>query len=243
MEKIIAVLSFTGKAGKSTLTNNLFLPRMPGAQVFRLETINESGFSGVDELKMKGRDLEKLQKELIRVKSAIVDVGASNVESFVLALSQEADSHLDFDYFIVPIIAKSAAQTELSEALKTLTVLNGMGIAPEKIKVVFNRLDIEADLKDEAKVIFNFHKKNPIFTLNEKAVVHETPAFKALGIVKKSYEEMFNDKTDYRQKLRDTPTEKEKERETIVAMTRAQGTVKVLDRELNEVFFELFGKV
>jgi hypothetical protein len=241
MEKIIGVISFTGKAGKSTLTNNLLVPRMPGAQIFRLETINESGFSGSDELKMKGRDLEKLQKELTKVKSAVVDVGASNVESFILALSQEADSHLDFDCFIVPIIAKSAAQAELSEAIKTLTVLSGMGIPPEKIKVVFNRLEIDAELEDEAKVIFNFHKKSPIFTLNKKAVVHETPAFKALGVVKKSYMEMLNDKTDYRQKLRDTPLEKEKERELIVAMTRAQGTIKVLDSQLNEVFQELFG--
>jgi MinD-like ATPase involved in chromosome partitioning or flagellar assembly len=241
MQKVVCFVSYTGKVGKSTFTNNLFLPRMKDPMIFRLETINDSGLTKADELKLKGRDLEKLQKELSKVNSAVVDVGASNVESFMLALSQQDSAHFDFDLFVVPVIARAAAQAEMGEAIKTIQVLHGLGIPPEKIYVIFNRLEADADVEDEAKVIFNFHKKSPIFTLNKKAVVHETPAFKALSVVKKSYGEMLADDTDYRQKLRETPLEKEKERELIVALTRAQGTVKVLDRELNAVFSELFG--
>jgi len=241
MEKIVCFVSYTGKVGKSTTANNLFLPRMRDPRIFRLETINDSGLTHAEELKLKGRDLEKLQKELSKVNSAVVDVGASNVESFMLALSQQDSAHFDFDLFVIPVLARSAAQAEMGEAIKTIQVLNGLGIPPEKIYVIFNRLEPDADVEDEAKVIFNFHKKSPIFTINKKAVVHETPAFKALSVVKRSYSEMLGDDTDYRQKLRETPLENEKERELIVSLTRAQGTVKVLDRELNTVFHELFG--
>ncbi len=245
MEMKIAITSYTGKCGKSTVANNLLYPRMREAEMFRLETVNESGASGAeDEKKMKGRDLEKLQNGLSKTKSAIVDVGASNIESFILALHQQDDAHFDFDLFLVPVVASAAAQNEMSEAVKTLQVLAGMGIEAERIKVVFNKLPLDADLEDEVRVLLNFHKKNPIFTLNKNAVIHDSPAFKSLGTAKKSYVEMLADETDYRQKLKDIPYEPayEKERTATVALMRAQGYVKTLDREMNQVFEALFGE-
>lgn len=243
MEKIIAVLSFTGKVGKSTVSSYLLYPHMPEAKIIRLETINESGHSGADEeKKMKGRDLEKLQLALSKTKSAIVDVGSSNVESFVLALNQQGNAHLDFDYFVVPVEASAAKQNEIEEAVKTLSALAGMGIEPERIKVVFTKLLVDADLEEEMRILINFHKKNPIFTLDKNAVIHQTPAFKALGDVKKSFAEMLADKTDYRKAIKDIPLENEKDRAAVVKLMRAQGYVKTLELEMNQVFNVLFGE-
>lgn len=242
MEKIIAVLSFTGKVGKSTTSDNILLPRMPGAKMFRLETINESGNSGSkDEVKMKGRELDKLQLELSKTKSAIVDVGSSNVETFILALNQQGDSHLDFDYFIIPVEANSAKHNEIKEAIKTIETLAGIGIEPERIKVLFNKMHMDNELEDEMRVIFNYHKKNRNFTLNKDAVMHDTPAFKSLGEVKKSYAALLEDNTNYRDALKSIPLENEEERTAMVKLMRAQGYVKTIDKEFNSVFKALFG--
>jgi len=80
-EKNVAVVAITGKAGKTTIANDLLGPRMPTAKKFRLETINLSGRSDGEVMQLKGKDFIKLQNELSKTNSAIVDVGASNVES------------------------------------------------------------------------------------------------------------------------------------------------------------------
>jgi hypothetical protein len=244
MKSILATISYTGKAGKSTTANNLLFPRMENATMFRIETINESGISGAgdDEQKLKGREIEKLLKALSKTESAIVDIGTSNVESFVMALTQQPDSHRMFDYFIVPVEANAAKVNEFKEAVKTFTMLSKLGVDPERIKVVFNKLAPDSDIEDEMSRMFNFHKENPIFTLNKNAVIHDTQAFKSLADVKKTYEAMLADKTDYWKKLKETPLSEETERTNLVKMARAQGLVKGLNAELDGVFNAMFGK-
>lgn len=244
MQFIVATISYTGKAGKSTIANNLLFPRLDNPTMFRIETINESGMSGAGsaEQKMKGREIEKLFKALGKTQSAIVDIGTSNVESFVMALTQQPDSHRIFDYFVVPVEANAAKVNEFKEAVKTLTMLSKLGVGPERIKVVFNKLAPDNEIEEEMTRIFNFHKESPIFTLNKKAVIHDTQAFKALANAKKTYEEMLADKTDYWEKIKETPLAEENERTRLITMVRAQGLVKGLNAELDSVFNALFGK-
>lgn len=241
---IIATISFTGKVGKSSITNNLLDPRMENAKIIRIETINESGLSGTGsaEQKMKGRDIEKLFTELSKTESAIVDVGTSNVESFVLGLTQQPDSHRFFDFFVVPVEANAAKVNEFKEAVKTLTMLNRLGVEPERIKVVFNKLAPDCEIEDEMHRLFNFHKKSPIFTINRSAVIHDTQAFKALADAKKSYEEVLADKTDFWKILKETPLTEDAERTRLVKMARTQGLVRGLNTELDNVFNSMFGK-
>ena len=244
MKSIIATISYTGKAGKSTTANNLLFPRLENPKMFRIETINESGISGAgeEEQKMKGREIEKLLNALSKTESAIVDIGTSNVESFVMALTQQPDAHRIFDFFVVPIEANSAKVNEFKEAVKTLTMLQKLGIGPDRIKVVFNKLATDSLLEDEMKRVFNYHKQFPTFTLNKDAVIHDTQAFKALADVKLTYEAVLSDNTDYWKKLKETPLTEEVERTGIVKMARAQGLVKGLNKELDNVFLALFGK-
>lgn len=240
----LGTLSFTGKIGKSTISNALAFPRMPNASIIRLETINESGLSGSeDESKMKGRDLAKLEMELAKTVDAIVDVGASNVESFILALNSQYEAHLALDYFLVPVKANAHAQIEMQEAIKTIKALSLIGIEPERIKVVFNMLPPDGDVREECKLLFNMHKKEPIFTLNPEACIHETEAFSALASVKRSYTDMLADPVNYRQELAKIPMEKEKERTEMVKLIRAQGTVKMIEREMQTTWNALFGEV
>lgn len=237
-----AYISMTGKVGKSSLVNALEFPRMPNATIIRLETINESGISGCNkEIYLKGRDLGKLETELAKVEDAIVDVGASNVETFLLALNSQFESHLAFDYFIVPVLARASAKIEMSEAISTLQTLSKMEIEPERIKVIFNRLPKDSSVADECKPLMVLHKKTPIFSLEPESFVYETEAFAALGAIDKAYVDMLNDERNYRQELSKIPMEKERERTEMVKWIRAQGTVKMLERELSAAYQALFG--
>lgn len=239
----IANLAFTGKVGKSTLCNTFAYPRMQDATIIRMETINDSGLSGAKkEIIIKGRDLGKLEMELAKTNEAIVDVGASNVEAFMLALNAQFESHYVVDYFVVPVKADAKAQVEMGETMKTLHALSALGIEPERIKVLFNRLPVDADVEEECKALIAMHKKMPIFTLNTSAVIHESEAFAALATAKKSYLEMLADPANYRQELNKIPLENEKERTDMVKLIRAQGTVKMLDREMQAAWDALFGK-
>ena len=242
MNMIVAVTSPTGKLGKSTICNNLLLPRMPDAMYIQLETVNLSGINDASEaFKLKGREIDKLQNKLANTKSAVVDVGASNFESFLLALTQQEGAHLDFDYFLVPIEANSSKLLETDEAIITINALAALGVGPERIKVVFNKLAVDSDVEEETRKIFNFHRKEKKFTLNRSATIHHTPAFKALGEVKKTYGEMLADKNDYRAILKGIPIEQSAERLAIVKLMRAQGCLNTIHNEFNNVFFELFG--
>lgn len=244
MEKIIAVLSFTGKVGKSVVSDNLLLPRMKNVMRFRIETINESGgdFESKDGIiYLKGREIPKLQNHMASTKSAIVDVGASNVEAFMLGLNQEADSHFGFDCFLVPIEANYLKHNEMLEAIKTIKALTVMGVEPTRIKVIFNKLANDSNVEEEAAPIFKFHKAEKSFTLNQKAVIHETPAFKAFAEAKKSYVEMISDDTNYRQQQTDTPLDDMAKRLQLTKMMRAQGSAKTLNREFDLAFNALFG--
>lgn len=240
MNKTVAITSITGKVGKSTTGDHLLQPQMPNAKYFRLETQNLSDDTGVDVEKMKGKDLEKLQIGLGLTSSAIVDVGASNIESFLLALKASGNGQLDFDYFVVPIKAIAAEQTLIKEAIKTIEMLSALGIEPRRIRLLFNRLPAESDIMEEMAIMFNYHKKSPIFTINKNAVIHETPAFAALAKAKKTYGEMLLDKTDYRKMISDTPIELVKERTELVMLKRAQGAVAAIDIEMKQVFEALF---
>jgi hypothetical protein len=243
LKALIALVSYTGKSGKSTTGNNLLYPRMHEPSVFRIETINESGLSGAgeNEQKLKGRDIEKLLSALSKTDCAIVDVGTSNVEAFFLALAQQPDAHRIFDFFVVPIEANAAKVNEFKESVKTLTMLNKLGVESERIKVVFNKLATDSLIEDEMTRIFNFHKQYPIFSLRKNAVIHETQAFKALADAKKTYDEILGDQTDYWSLLKNTPVAEEVERTRLVKMARTQGLIKGLHTELDCVFNALFG--
>lgn len=240
----IAFVSFTGKVGKSSLCNTLAYPHMPEATIIRMETINDSGLAGAKkEIIIKGGNMAQLELELAKVKDAIVDVGASNIESFMHALNSQYESHLALDFFVVPVKADARAQSEMGETMKTIQALNVIGIEPDRIKVVFNRLAPNEDVEEECKSLFNFHKKMPIFTINPNAVIHETEAFSTLTLVKKPYLEMLSDTRNYRKEMDLIPLENEKERTNMVKWIRAQGTVKVLDREMKAAWSALFGEL
>ncbi|WP_349283167.1 hypothetical protein [Polaromonas hydrogenivorans] len=240
MKKIVCVLALTGKVGKSTFVNNVLAPRMPNAKIYRLETINLSGMSETEVVKMKGQDIVKLQNELAKVNSGIIDVGASNVEAFMLALAQQPGAHRDYDYFIIPIEATDKKSDAIDEFLSLVELLNKQGVEPERIKVLFNKLAVNDDLEYEMRKIIKAHQMDGFFTLDKRAVIHNSPAFAALSEVKKTFSVMCGDTSDYRSEFRATPIENEARRLELTKLMRAQSSVKPVLTEFDTVFEVLF---
>jgi len=113
----IAVINFSGNVGKSTIARHLLAPRMPGASVVSVESINADSAS---EKTIRGTAFGQLQQDLQMEHSAIVDVGASNVEQFLALMRQYDESHDDYDLFIVPTVPAPKQQKDTFECVREL---------------------------------------------------------------------------------------------------------------------------
>ena len=76
----IAVINFSGNVGKTTIARHLLLPRIDGAELFSVESLNAADGEGHA---MRGRQFGELQELLQTMDSAVVDIGASNVEELL----------------------------------------------------------------------------------------------------------------------------------------------------------------
>lgn len=232
----IAVINFSGNPGKTTLVENLLAPRMQAAR-FRVETINAGAGGNSEAENLKGKDFGGLQEELMLLDSAIVDVGASNVEEFIKQMGQFCGSHEEFDCFLVPTVSEKKQQID---TINTIETLAGLGVPPKKIRVVFNKVELE-DANDVARifsVIFGLHAESKCFTLRPQAVVFRNEIFERLHTIKKSVAEIVEDKTDYRAMLREAIDEEAKAH--AVSMISAQRLAKSAQKNLDDVYMALF---
>ena len=92
----VAVINFSGNVGKTTVARQLLAPRIAGAKVIAIESINaDDGQTRA----LRGRQFGELQEYLHTVDNVVVDIGASNVEDLLALMRRYRGSHEDFDYF------------------------------------------------------------------------------------------------------------------------------------------------
>ncbi len=234
----IVVLNYSGNVGKSTLCNALLSPRMPNAKIFRIESINDSGISNAQEEKLRGSQFRKLMQEILMTEDAIIDVGTSNVEEFILMMMEYDGAHEDFDYFIVPVLADNKAVKEAQDSIKTIQTLHKIGVDKNKMMLIFNRLDKRLELNDEAGVMLNFHKKEKMFHLCPDAIVYNSELWLGLAKTKQSFYTVVQDKSDYKTLL--AQEKNEKKREDIIHKWTTQRAARTVEKNMNDVFFALF---
>ena len=107
----VAVMNFSGNVGKTTVAGHLLKPRMGNAPIFSIESINAGADAdGLEVEKMKGKKFGELVDEIMPMDSAIIDVGASNVEDFLKLMQQYDGSHEEFDFFVIPVVKEKKVQ-------------------------------------------------------------------------------------------------------------------------------------
>lgn len=232
----VAVLNFSGNVGKTTVAGHLLKPRMANAPVFSIESINTGADAdGIEVEKMKGKKFGDLIDELMVLESAIIDVGASNVEDFLKLMLQYAGSHEEFDYFVIPVVKEKKQQ---SDTVNTIRTLQKIGIDKKKIRLVFNKVEIDDSVPDDFASFFGLAEVEKSFIIRPEAVIYSNEVFERLKSVSKSLGEITADTTDYRAKLRVATDDAEKQ--TCINMVALKRLAVTANKNLDDVFKVLF---
>ncbi len=191
----VCVINFSGNVGKSTVAAHLLKPRMTNAALFSVESLNNDAASdGVDVETYKGKKYKDLQEQIFLLEDAIVDVGASNVEDFYSLMSKYRSSNREFDYYIVPTVKE---KKQSMDTVATIKALFALGIPKRKIRVVFNKVELDEDIKEEFEPVFTLTEAHKSFTVYEECVIYNNEAFdecKELGL---PLADLVADETDY----------------------------------------------
>ena len=155
----IAVINFSGNVGKTTVARHLLLPRMPGARVISIESINADQDQDPQEHVIRGRQFAELQEYLQVGEDVVVDIGASNVEELLALMRRYRGSHEDFDYFIVPTVPAGKQQ---QDTIATLAELSRIGILSEKVRIVFNMVEDGSDIQRVFDPVLAFVSSSPV---------------------------------------------------------------------------------
>lgn len=234
----IAVINFSGNVGKTTVASHMLKPRMNDAKIYSIESLNvDATADGHQVEKIKGKRFGELQDQLMQTDNAIVDVGASNVEDFLKMMQQYHGSHEEFDYFVVPTVKENKVQ---ADTVNTIRALNKLGIPKSKIRMVFNKVDVDENVQEDFPAMFGLAESEDSFTLRPAAVIYSNEIFERLKTVGKSLGEVTADATDYRAKLRSATTDDEKE--FCVRMVAMQRLAVTANKNLDDTYKAMFKK-
>lgn len=228
----VAVINFSGNVGKSTVARHLLAPRMNGATVVPVESINSDGTQ--DEA-IKGKQFGELQEALMLLDDAVVDVGASNVEDFVNLMKQYKGSHEDFDYFVIPTVPKNK---QMRDTISTIDALADIGVPAKKIRLVFNMLEIDDVPERVFAGLFEYHTASKSFTLRPDAVIHVNDIYGKLKGAEQGIKDILNDPTDYKEKIKTAKDSEEKLH--FAQMVGIKRLAAGVTEELDAVFKTLF---
>lgn len=232
MQARICVMSFSGNVGKSTIARHLLVPRIKDAEIIAIETINSDALEGGEVA--KGNQWGQIQEFLMTADSAIVDVGASNVETLTKLMKQYEGSHEEFDFFVLPVTPDVKQQ---KDTIATIEMLASLGVTAKKIRIIFNRVEDESELENQFAGLINYGKTTKRCKVCAKPVLFN----ELYGKVKDgkiTAAALAEDQTDYRAGLRSAQTEEEKDH--CKQMISLQRLAKSANRNLDEVFAELF---
>lgn len=232
----IAVMNFSGNVGKTTVAGHLLKPRMGDAPIFSIESLNiDASADGLDVEKMKGKRFGDLQEQLMMLDNAIIDVGASNVEEFLKMMQQYDGSHEEFDFFLIPVVKEKKQQ---GDTVNTIRALGKLGIPKTKIRLVFNRVEVDENVEDEFSALFGLAALEKSFTLHKEAIIYSNEVFDLLKSVSKPLGDITNDETDYRTKLRESKSDEEKE--NFARMISLKRLAITANKNLDDTFKVLF---
>ena len=228
----IAVVNFSGNVGKSTIARHLLAPRMQDAEVIQIESVNSA--EGTEE-RLRGKQFAELAEALALLDEAVVDVGSSNAEDFVIQMRKFRGAHEDFDYFVVPTVAATKQQRD---TVSTIATLSELGVSAKKIRVLFNQVEPEQNVQHVFNGVFDYQNAEKTFTIRDDAVVHSNELFPRLKGLGKSIAGILADPTDLKEELKAAKNDDAKLRiSRLIALKRLAVGV---TEELDFVFKALF---
>lgn len=187
------VLNYTGNVGKSTITQHLLLPRLENSDIISFETINTNNYSD-DVEQLTGDEFGGLIRELGTYQNVIIDVGSSNMESFMEKMASYKNSCQKFDLFVIPCIGK---EKQVADTINTIVSLNQMGVENHKIIPIFNEVRRNDRIEKTFSDLFDYHELKNSFNLKMDAVISHNEIYGYVKDTGKTISELANDETDY----------------------------------------------
>ena len=210
--KLVAVINKTGNVGKTTIGSCMIAPRLPDlAIVVYVENTNHIPNQLPPPVgKVYGaQEFGDVESELLKAiqtgKSCLIDFGAADFNTIMDMLSQYTEVRDCVDAFIIPC---TPSGKELIDSQVTINSLIDLGVPPEKIRVLFNRVMSrdKHNLKRLFFGIFNLQqatleKHGVTFFASEDATMYQAEIFKRLSDLGKSLEEVLADETDFKKAI------------------------------------------
>ena len=188
----IAVINFSGNVGKTTVARHLLLPRIEGAELISVESLNAGEGEGQA---MRGRQFGALQEYLQTIDNAVVDIGASNVEELLDLMLKYRGSQEDFDVFVVPSVP---ALKQQQDTIVTVIELNRLGVSASRLKLVFNMVDAGVTVAQVFDPLLAFLKQKPIARVNLNCKLGANEIYGRIKGTKTDLSALATDPTDYK---------------------------------------------
>jgi hypothetical protein len=136
---IYIMANYFSNAGKTTLTKNMLVPRLPGAEVFAFEVLN-TGYDE-DEKTYSAEETRALLPKIMAARltrDVIIDIGTSECRM----VFRELESYKKFlslvTAFIIPVTDDTKS---INETLNTVgDIIENLDFDPKKIFVILNRI-------------------------------------------------------------------------------------------------------
>jgi hypothetical protein len=188
----VAVINFSGNVGKTTIARHLLRPRLPGAELIAVESLNADDGQGQA---LRGRQFGELQEYLQTVDSVVVDIGASNVEELLALMRRYQGSHEDFDAFVVPTVP---ALKQQEDTISTLLELSRMGVPSARIMLVFNMVEPDAEVRQSFAVVLAFLAEHPIAQADPACRLGANEIYERVKGTDADLVALAHDSTDYK---------------------------------------------
>ena len=221
----VAVINFSGNVGKTTVARHLLTPRIAGAELIAVESINADAREAAA---VRGSQFGALQEYLQTIESAVVDIGASNVEDLLALMRKYRGSHEDFDYFVIPTVP---ALKQQQDTIATIAELASLGIPAAKLKLVFNLVEDGAEVREAFAALLGFVSEHPLIQAKPQCRLGANEIFERIKGTDTSLADLARDDTDYKRliaKAEDT-TEKLALAQKLATRRLASGVVPELD--------------
>ena len=188
----VAVINFSGNVGKTTVARHLLAPRIEGAEVISVESINADDGQATA---IRGSQFGELQEYLQTIDSAVVDIGASNIEELLALMRKYRGSHEDFDYFVVPSVP---ALKQQQDTIATIAELARIGIPASKLRLVFNLVEDGTSVKEAFATLLRFLEEHPLAQASTKCRLGANEIFERVKGTDTDLAAMASDTTDYK---------------------------------------------
>lgn len=199
----IVVINAVGDQGKSALSTHWLMPRLFDYSLLRIEETNSSDIADENEKIVANQRIENLFRKIEEYDNVVIDIGSSEYKSFIEKLMQVPDLAEEIDAWIIPVVETSTKAHV--DTCQTVAQLIDLGVDPDTIKVVFNRVNESTNIKDSFRKIFENSGVVESLQLDQpinQIRILESEAFRLAEKMKQNITDVAMDTTNYRAEIR-----------------------------------------